>query len=111
MPKKHKNSTNTQNEASLDSLARLFIVVWDDQQGICAPMVMNTECAGALCAGVGDKEKIPLFQSRQAARKAIDISIKWNTLLKSQDEIYNGDFDRDQRKFIRIIECKPNKLL
>jgi hypothetical protein len=90
------------------SPVRLFIVVWDDEQGLCVPMVWDSECEGAICGGIGAKDRVALFTDRKAARKAIDISAKWAALNKAQGKVANDDFLGDCRKCLRVVECKPN---
>lgn len=85
---------------------RLFVVVWDDEQGICAPMVWDAECEGAICGGIGPKERVALFTSRKAARHAIDISSKWAALNKAQGKPVNEDFLGECRKNLRVVECQ-----
>lgn len=96
------------NECVMEPTVRLFLVVWDDQQGLCVPMVWDADCKGAICGGIGDKDKVAIFTSRKAARKAIDISTKWNALLRAQGKIYNGDFECECRKNLRVVPCQPN---
>jgi len=91
---------NTVTELNTESV--LYTVYWDDQQGLCAPMTWDDECQGAICAGPG---KIAAFVSRRDARKAINISTKWNTLLKAQGKPYNTDFEGVCRQYIRVAAC------
>lgn len=83
-----------------------FIIVWDDGQGICAPMVWNAECDGSVCVGIGNKDRVALFTSRADARKAIDISAKWAALNKAQGKIRDDDFLGEFRKNIRVVPCE-----
>ena len=92
----------------LHALVRLFLVVWDDQQGLCVPMVWDADCEGAICGGVGAKDRVALFTSRAAARKAIDISAKWAALNKAQGKPANDDFLGECRKNLRVVPCQPN---
>ena len=105
-----KTTTPTAERVSVAStdLVRLFIVCWDDQQGLCVPMVWDADCQGAICGGIGEKDKVAIFTSRQSARKAIDISTKWNALLKAQGKPRNEDFEGECRKNLRVVECLPN---
>ena len=82
---------------------RLFLVVWDDEQGLCVPMAWDTDCEGAICAG-GSTDKLALFRSRKAARKAIDVSAKFAALLRAQGKPANDDF-LGGRSNLRICEC------
>jgi len=97
------------NKDSLARIVRLFLVIWDDDQGICLPMMWDGDCEGAICGGAVRKtDRVAIFTSRKAARKAIDISTKWNALRKAQGHIYNSDFEGDCRKCLRVVECLPN---
>lgn len=82
---------------------RLFLVVWDDEQGLCVPMSRDSDCEGAICAG-GNADKLALFRSRADARKAIDVSAKFAALCRAQGKPENTDF-LEGRKNLRIREC------
>ena len=88
-------------------IVRLFIVVWDDEMGVCVPMTRDADCAGALCAA-GVREKIALFSSRKAARSAINISTKFAHLRQAQGKPVNTDFLGNARKNLHVVECEPN---
>ncbi len=83
--------------------AKNFIVVWDDEQGVCVPMGFDDACAGAIASAYSGA-KVALFPSRKAARKAIDISAKFAALLRTQGKPENTDFT-EGRKNLRIKEC------
>ena len=83
---------------------QLFIVVYDDQQGLCNPMSWSTECEGALDALT--EQPVACFPTRQAARKAIDISAKFAALRKAQGKPDNTDF-LEGRSNVRVVECTP----
>ncbi len=104
-------SNSNAAKVDLPQLVRLFMVCWDDQQGLCVPMVWDADCQGAICGGIGEKDKVAIFTSRQSARKAIDISTKWNALLKAQGKVHISDFDGECRKNIRVVECLQNATL
>lgn len=97
------------NKAAKHGHHRLFLVVWDDEQELCVPMVWDADCQGAICSNMGEKDKVAIFTSRAAARKAINISTKWNALLKAQGKIHTVDFDGECRKNLRVVECRPNE--
>lgn len=84
-------------------LVRLFLVVWDDEMGVCVPMVRDADCEGAICGGYST-DKIALFRSRADARKAINISAKFAQLQRAQGKPENTDF-LEGRKNLRIREC------
>lgn len=89
-------------------IARLFIVVWDDQQGVCAPLGWDEDCEGAICC---DGDSVAIFASRKAARKAIDISAKFAALCKAQGRPANDDFIGEGKRNLRVIPCQPNAKL
>jgi hypothetical protein len=82
-----------------------FIVLWDDNMGVCCPMGWDDDCAGAICCL--DKS-VAIFASRKAARKAIDISTKYALLCKAQGKPVNLDFLGECRKNLRVVACRPN---
>lgn len=81
-----------------------FLVLYDDENGITCPMMRDTDCDGALCAWCSPN-KIAMFRTRAAARKAIVISTKYAELMKSQGKPENTEFTKF-RKFIRIVELE-----
>lgn len=81
---------------------KTFIVVFDDEQGLCAPMTWDQECEGAIEAA-SYNEKIATFPSRKAANKAISISVKNAALREAQGKTANTDFT-ESRKFVRVRE-------
>lgn len=83
-----------------------YIVVWDDEQGLCCPMSWDPECDGAIC-GWRD-EPVALFQSRQEARKAIRISAAHARLQVEQGKLKpdGSDFLGAAAKCIRIVPLK-----
>ena len=83
----------------------MFIIVFDDDQGVCVPFGWDSECDGAVECHSG---KVALFSDRKAARKAIDISAKNAALMKAQGKPANEDFFPPCRKNIRILPCVPN---
>ena len=83
----------------------MFMVIWDDQMGLCVPMVWDTDCQGALCGWVRSSDQVAMFPTRKAARVAIDISTKWNALLKAQGNTYNEDFEGVNRKNRHWVSC------
>lgn len=87
----------------------MFIVVWDDDQGICLPMGFDSECEGAL-EGIAKKDCIAIFPDRKAAQKAIDISAKHAALRKAQGKPANDDFLGAARKNLRIVPCREWKM-
>lgn len=79
-----------------------YIIVFDDDQGLCVPMGMAPDCEGAVESAGSDP--IAIFPSRSAARRAITISTLHNRLLKAQGKIYNCDFI-EARSCVKIRPC------
>lgn len=82
--------------------AKHFIVVWDDDMGLCCPMGWDSDCEGALCANAG---RVALFRSRAAARKAIRISAAYAKLCNEQGKRANDDF-LEGIGHVKVLECK-----
>lgn len=90
----------------MENTGKLFMVVWDDEQGLCLPQVWDSDCDGALCGlCCGQAAGVAIFDSRKQARAAIAVSTKWNALLKAQGRTYNVDFENGVRQNLRIVEC------
>lgn len=85
--------------------SRNFIVLWDDNMGVCCPMGWDSDCAGAICC---IDKSVAIFPSRKAARKAINISAKYALLCQAQGKPANLDFLGQCRKNLRIVECVPS---
>lgn len=81
-----------------------FIIFWDDDQGVCAPMQWDPDCEGAVCAL--HKGEIALFDTKPAARRAIDISTKFALLQKAQGKPANDDFLGAAKACLRIVPCR-----
>jgi hypothetical protein len=84
-----------------------YIVVFDNEDGLCIPFSWDEECDGAIECG-GDAEPVALFETRQEARKAIAISKANAVLLRTQDKVFNSDFT-DSLKCLRILKLKARK--
>jgi hypothetical protein len=83
----------------MSKASKSCIVVYDDEQGICAPLGWDTDCEGALCC----VEPVVVFPDRNAARKAINVSARYNDLCREQGKSNrNTDFDPECRPYIRI---------
>lgn len=82
----------------------MFIVVYDDGQGLCVPFGWDEDCDGALCA-IGSKDNVASFETRAEARSAINVSAKYAALCKAQDKPVNDDFIGEARRNIRIVRC------
>lgn len=81
-----------------------FIVVWDDQSGICFPMGWDDDCEGAICAA---GSAVAAFASRKEAMSAIRISSRFAELRKSQGRPANNDFLGDARRNLRVFPLRP----
>ncbi len=81
---------------------RRYIVLYDDQMGVCWPMGPDDGCDGAICAM--QSGKVATFSSRAAARKAIQVSAAYAKLLKAQGKPANEDF-LSSISNIKVAEC------
>ena len=86
----------------------MFIVIYDDDDCLCIPQSWDSACVGAICSG-NRGDTVAMFESRAAARRAIDISAKFAALCKSQGKPANEDFIGECRKNIRVVPLIPNK--
>lgn len=84
----------------------LYIVLWDDNHGLCAPMAHSAECEGALEYFRGD-QPVALFANRKSARAAISISTAYAKLCRVQGKSANTDFESPGNRNLRIVEAKP----
>jgi len=107
MPK-DQSKTNAPAAIRSNGRVRHYIVLWDDQMGVCCPMGWDEDCAGAICCS---QKTIAIFASPKAARKAIDISTKYALLRRAQGKNVNVDFLGACRKNLRVVECVPNYAL
>lgn len=87
------------------SRAAGFIVVFDDQMGLCSPMGPDSECEGAICCHSG---RVTLFPTQREARKAIRISAAFARLCAAQGKPANEDFTT-ARKHLRILPLSTLK--
>lgn len=79
-----------------------YVIVFDNDQELCVPMGMSSDCEGAVeAASIG---RVAIFPSRSAARRAITISTLHNRLLKAQGKMYNSDFI-EARNCLKIRPC------
>jgi len=88
----------------------MLIVVYDDKDCLCFPQVWDKDCEGAICTGNADgKDIVALFETRKAARTAIDISAKAAALAKAQGKPANEEYLGDYRKNLRLQECSTTR--
>ena len=80
----------------------LYMVVFDDEMGLCCPMSHDTECEGALEANDGP---VALFGSRKAARHAINVSKANAKLRRLQGLSVNEDFG-EASHCLKITEAR-----
>ncbi len=76
-----------------------YFVVYDNGEAVKNPYGWDTDCAGAVAWG----ESVVLFPDRQAARKAIEISVAKARLDQAQGRPANGDFLPPYRKCVKIV--------
>lgn len=84
----------------MDKPTKQFIVVFDDAASIVCPMGPDPDCSGALESFRGS---VAVFDSRQAARRAIRISAAQARLRKEQGLPVNDDFLPDGLRCIHIV--------
>jgi hypothetical protein len=93
----------------LPSIDQMFMIFFDDREMDYAPMVWDSECDGAICPGISERENVAIFASKKDARRCVELSRKWNALLKAQGKSYyehfEGKFERECRKNLRILPC------
>lgn len=77
----------------------MFVVIYDDQMGMCFPYGWDDSCEGAIAIS---SEDVALFETRKQARDSINISTCFARLGQSQGKPFNHDFI-DSRKLIRIV--------
>ncbi len=78
-----------------------FMVVYDDGM-LLIPATWSDEQEGAIYFGLTNG--VAMFDTRQAARRSILISTKYNEMLKAQGNPCNEDFtDPKFRKNIKIV--------
>lgn len=77
-----------------------YIVVYDDDGGLCCPMGADEACAGAVCVS----KVVKIFPDRKSARKAIRISRAYAILNQEQGRPANTDFT-DGIKCIKVLPC------
>lgn len=80
-----------------------YLVVWDDEQGVCSPMALDPDCDGGLCGG---EEPVAIFATKADARSAIRISTKFAELCELQGRPANTDFLLPAKSNLRIIAAK-----
>lgn len=77
----------------------MFIIVFDDTNGLCVPYGWDADCEGAIEA---HGQSVAVFETRKAANTAITISRKFADLQKAQGKPFNTDFS-EYRKNIQIL--------
>jgi hypothetical protein len=80
-------------------MSNLCIVVFDDEQGICAPFGWDEDCEGAICCS----SKPVVFANRRLARQAITVSRRWAALRKAQGQTSNADFEPGCSDSIKVL--------
>lgn len=82
-----------------------FIVIYDDEGGLCAPMAWDDACEGALTGQCG-KAPVATFSTRVAARQAIKVSACYARLQEAQGKPFNTDFTT-YRKCLKVLPLAP----
>jgi len=84
-------------------MKKLYMVVFQQTEDDSVfPMAAESDCKGALCCA--DQDPL-LFDSRKAARKAIEISKAFARLEKAQGLPYSQDFVEDIKN-VKVIVCE-----
>lgn len=78
-----------------------FIVVFDDEQGLCCPMGWDPACDGALSATASN---VAIFESRGDARSAIRVSKAFAHLCEAQGKPVNTDFT-EAISNVKVLTC------
>lgn len=81
----------------------MFIVVYDDQCGVCVPFGLDDSCEGAIESN--SCGPVALFATRAEARKAVNISTAAAKLAIAQGKPANTDFT-DGRHNVKVIPVK-----
>ncbi len=81
-----------------------FIVIFDDEQGLCQPMGWDDECKGALCACTGS---VAVFDTRAEARRAIAVSRAYMRLCEAQGKPTNDDWRPACANCIKVLPLQP----
>lgn len=76
----------------------MFIVVYDDEGSLEVVYGADPDCEGAICPVDGPAIA---FNTRKAARAAIDISVAFAKLQKAQGKEHVSDFI-EFRKYVKI---------
>lgn len=77
-----------------------YIVVYDDEGGLCIPMGQSSDCEGAIAAS---STCVALFGDKRQARRAIRISTQYARLCREQGKPANDDFLGDGLKRVKVI--------
>ncbi len=85
-------------------LRSAYIVVWDDQMGVCAPLGWDDACEGALGTAC---TTVAVFARSEDAKRAIAISTKFADLCKAQGKPVNEDFLGKYRRNLRVLRLCP----
>lgn len=86
----------------------MYIVIYDDNDGLVVPMTWDADCDGAICSR-SPNEAVALFETRSTARKAIEISTRFAQLCRAQNKPANADFLDSFKKNIHIVPLAPSK--
>lgn len=79
-----------------------FIVLYDDDQGLCVPFGRDPSCFGAIQV-IGESEPVVVFPDKATAQNAVRISRAWSRVLELQGAPRNTEFEPPSSKHIRIV--------
>ncbi len=82
-------------------MSQRFMVLFDEP-GFSSPMCWDEECEGALCTFYLD-QPIALFETRELASQAIEISRRRAQLCQAQGKPANSDFLPPYSGGLRIV--------
>ncbi len=85
----------------------MFIVIYDDGDGLNIPYTWDGDCEGSLVCRMSD-QPAAVFPDRNSARRAINISAKYAALCKAQGRPDNEDFTT-HRECVKIVPLKGAK--
>lgn len=82
----------------------MFIVIFDDDQGLCVPYALDQDNEGALHA-ISRGDTVAIFKSRDDAKRAIRISRKLAELDQARGHPVNDDFLLPGVLCVKIRKC------
>lgn len=83
----------------------MFIVIFDDDQGLCVPYALDQDNEGALHA-ISRGDAVAIFKSMDDAKRAIRISRKLAELDQARGHPGNDDFLLPGVLCVKIRKCE-----